>query len=55
MKSFNLRRQQNGQSSISEAQTGELFMLLELEEDIKWPEDNDVEEYLRQVIWEELQ
>jgi hypothetical protein len=29
-------------------------MLLELEEDIKWPEDRDAEEYLRQVIWEEL-
>ena len=54
MKSFNLRRQKNGQSTISEAQTGELFMLLELEEDIKWPEDRDAEEYLRQVIWEEL-
>jgi len=30
-------------------------MLLELEEDIKRPEDNDVEKYLRQVIWDELQ
>jgi hypothetical protein len=29
-------------------------MLLELEEDIRWPEDRDAEEYLRQVIWEEL-
>jgi hypothetical protein len=29
-------------------------MLLELEEDIKWPEDRDAEEYLSQVIWEEL-
>jgi len=29
-------------------------MLLELEEDIKWPEDRDAEEYLRQIILEEL-
>ena len=32
----------------------QLFMLLELEEDIKWPEDKDAEDYLKQVIWEEL-
>ena len=49
-----IRRQKNGQSTISEAQTRELFILLELEEDIKWPEDKDGEDYLKQVILEEL-